>query len=123
MRKKDVGRKVMWVLKSLLISYLVTVILLMILALLLYKFEIGERIVSAGIVSVYILSTLAGGVLIGKMARNKRFMWGIGLGMSYFLVLFLITLAVYRTISTDTVNLITTWILCTCGGMTGGMIS
>ena len=116
-------RKVMWVLKSLLISYLVTVILLMILALLLYKFEIGERIVSAGIVSFYILSTLAGGVLIGKMARNKRFMWGIGLGMSYFLVLFLITLAVYRTISTDTVNLITTWILCTCGGMTGGMIS
>ena len=123
MRKKDVGRKVMWVLKSLLISYVVTLILLMILALLLYKLDIGEGLVSAGIVSIYVISTLAGGILIGKMARNKRFIWGIGLGMGYFLILFLITLAVYRTINTDVLNVITTWILCTCGGMIGGMMS
>ena len=116
-------RKVMWVLKSLLISYVVTVILLAVLALFLYKFNIGERIVSAGIVSIYVLSTLMGGSLIGKMARNRRFIWGIGLGMCYFLVLFLITLAVYRTINADTANLITTWVLCSCGGMIGGMIS
>ena len=116
-------RKVMWVLKSLLISYVVTLILLMILALLLYKLDIGEGLVSAGIVSIYVISTLAGGILIGKMARNKRFIWGIGLGMGYFLILFLITLAVYRTINTDVLNVITTWILCTCGGMIGGMMS
>lgn len=116
-------RKVMWVLKSLLISYVVTVILLMSLALFLYKFELGEKIVSAGIVAIYILSTLMGGIMIGKMARSRRFIWGIGLGMSYFLVLFLITLVVYQTVNGDIVNLITTWILCTCGGMIGGMIS
>lgn len=117
------SRKIMWMMKSLLASYIVTAILLLVLALLLYKFEIGERIVSAGIVSIYIVSTLVGGILIGKIARTRRFIWGIGLGMIYFLLLLLITLGVYRTVSTDMANLITTWILCVGGGMIGGMLS
>lgn len=117
------SRKIMWMMKSLLVSYIVTVVLLLILALLLYKFELGERIVSAGIVSIYILSTLAGGILIGKIARTRRFIWGIGLGMIYFLLLLLITFGVYRTVSMDMANLITTWILCVGGGMIGGMLS
>lgn len=117
------NRKFMWMLKSLLVSYVVTVILLLLLTLLLYKFELGERIVSAGIVAIYVLSTLTGGLIIGKTARTRRFIWGISLGMIYFLLLLLITLGVYREISADTGNLITTLILCVGGGMIGGMIS
>ena len=117
------NRKIMRVLKALLVSYIVTVILLVILAFLLYKFEIGERIVSAGIVSIYVLSTVLGGIIIGKAAQTRRFIWGIALGMSYFLILLLITLGVYRNVNGDMVHLVTTWILCTGGGMIGGMIS
>ena len=117
------NRKIMWMLKSLLISYIVTVVMLMVLTLLLYKLEISERIVSAGIVAIYVLSTLVGGITIGKMARTRRFIWGISLGMSYFLLLLLITLGVYRTINADIAGLSTTWILCVGGGMIGGMIS
>ena len=117
------SKKIMWMMKSLLVSYIVTAVLLLILALLLYKFELGERIVSAGIVSIYILSTLVGGILIGKIAQTRRFIWGIGLGMIYFLLLLLITLGVYRTVSMDITNMITTWILCVGGGMIGGMLS
>ena len=36
------NRKIMWMLKSLLISYIVTVVMLMVLTLLLYKFVISE---------------------------------------------------------------------------------
>lgn len=117
------NRKIMWMLKSILISYIVTVVLLLVLTMLLYKLEIGEKMVSAGIVAIYVLSTLVGGIFIGKMARTRRFIWGIGLGMSYFLLLLLITLGVYRTLNADIANLITTWILCVGGGMIGGMIS
>jgi len=117
------SRKVMWMLKSILASYIVTAVLLLILALLLYKLELGEKIVSAGIVSIYILSTLAGGLIIGKIAQTRRFIWGISLGIIYFLLLLLITLGVYREITTDTSNLITTFVLCIGGGMIGGMIS
>ena len=117
------SRKVMWMLKSILASYIVTAVFLLILTLLLYQFELGERFVSAGIVAIYILSTLVAGIIIGKIAQTRRFIWGISLGMIYFLLLLLITLGVYREISTDTSNLITTFILCVGGGMTGGMIS
>lgn len=116
-------KKVMWMLKSILASYIVTVILLLVLTLLVYKLELGEKFVSAGIVAIYVLSTLAGGIIIGKIARTKRFVWGISLGILYFLLLLLITLGIYRDIGSETGKLITTWILCICGGMAGGMIS
>jgi len=117
------NRRLMWILKALLLSYVVTVVMLAVLTLLLYKMELSEKMVSAGIVVIYVLSTLVGGLLIGKMARTRRFIWGISLGMLYFLLLLLITLGVYRTVNTDVPNLITTWILCVGGGMIGGMIS
>ena len=46
---------IMWILKSLLAAYVVTGILLMILAMALYKFELTEEAVTAGITAVYIL--------------------------------------------------------------------
>ena len=117
------NRKIMWMLKSLLASYIFTAIMLLALAWLLYKFELGKEAVSAGIVAIYVLSTLIGGFIIGKIAQRKKFIWGISLGMSYYLLLLLITFGVYREISADMGSLITTWILCLGGGMTGGMLS
>ena len=117
------GRKVMWALKALLVSYLVTVVLLMILTLLMYKFEFGEKVISTGIIAIYVLSTLTGGILIGKMSGRRRFLWGIGLGVLYFLLLLLITFGIYRTVNVDMTGFVSTWILCIGGGMIGGMIS
>ena len=57
---------IMWILKSLLAAYVVTGILLMILAMALYKFELTEEAVTAGITAVYLLSTFAGGLVAGK---------------------------------------------------------
>ncbi|GFI37386.1 hypothetical protein IMSAGC015_01573 [Lachnospiraceae bacterium] len=125
MMERQVKResKVMWVLKSLLFSYIVTGVLLVLLTVLLYKFELDEKLVSAGIVAVYVLATMAGGIVLGKLAGTRRFLWGIGLGIAYFGLLMLITLGVYRTLNGNGVNLVTAFILCAGGGMTGGMIS
>ncbi|HIW83403.1 MAG TPA: TIGR04086 family membrane protein [Candidatus Dorea gallistercoris] len=114
---------VMWILKALLISYIMTGVLLLLLTVLLYKLELNEKAVSAAIVAIYVLSTLIGGIAIGKMAKLRRFLWGIGLGILYFALLMAITLGVYHTLNTDGVNLVTTLILCAGGGMAGGMIS
>ena len=115
--------KVMWVLKALLASYIVTGILLLLLTMALYKMELNEKMVSAAIVALYVMATLIGGILIGKMAKVKRFIWGLGLGIAYFALLLLITLGVYHTLNGDGANLVTTFILCAGGGMVGGMIS
>ena len=88
---------IMWILKSLLAAYVVTGILLMILAMALYKFELTEEAVTAGITAVYLLSTFAGGLVAGKLAKIRRFFWGI--------------------------EILMTFALCAGGGMAGGMIS
>lgn len=115
--------KVMWMLKALLVSYIVTGILLLVLTFLLYKFELNEKLVSAVIVAIYVVSTLIGGIVIGKLAGARRFLWGLSMGVLYFALLLLITLGIYRTLNGDGANLMTAFILCAGGGMAGGMIS
>lgn len=115
--------KVIWWIKSLLASYIVTGILLLVLTFFVYKFELNEKIVSAAIVGIYVVSTLIGGMIIGKLTKSKRYLWGMVLGIIYFVLLLLITLGVYRTLNGDSVSIVTSLILCAGGGMTGGMIS
>ncbi|MDO4311489.1 MAG: TIGR04086 family membrane protein [Eubacteriales bacterium] len=112
-----------WILKSLLIAYVLTGALLLVLAMLLYKMDMDEKTVSAGIIAIYITATLIGGLAIGKMAKARRFLWGLILGILYFALLILITLGVYRTLDGAMGNYITTFLLCAGGGMIGGMIS
>ena len=122
-RQEKRETKMVWMLKSLLFSYVVTGMLLALLTVLLYKFELDEQLVSAAIVAIYVLVTMAGGLVIGKLVKVRRFLWGLGLGAAYFALLMLITLGVYHTLIGNAVNMITAFILCSGGGMIGGMIS
>lgn len=115
--------KALWILKSLLTAYVITGILLLALAMLIYKLDMDERMVSAGIVAIYVTATLFGGLVIGKMAKTRRFFWGLILGVLYFSFLLVITLGVYRTLDGAMSNFVTTFLLCAGGGMIGGMIS
>lgn len=112
-----------WILKSLLLAYALTGILLLALAMLLYKTDMDEKAVSAGIIAIYITATLVGGIVIGKMAKTRRFLWGMILGILYFALLILITMGVYRTLDGAVTSLVTTFLLCAGGGTIGGMIS
>ena len=123
MRKKDIGRKVMWVLKSLLASYIVTGILLLVLTFLVYKFELDEQIVVGVIVAIYIISTFTGGFIIGKLTEVRKFLWGMCIGSIYVLLLFGISYGVYREFNTNGLNVLTTIVLCVGGGTSGGMLS
>lgn len=123
MRKHRMGTTVMWVLKSLLASYIVTGILLLILTFLVYQFKLDEQIVVGGIVAIYVVSTFIGGMIIGKLTQVKRYLWGLALGTFYFLLLFLISYGVYREFQTNGISTITTVVLCVGGGMLGGMAS
>ena len=123
MNRLEKNQKIIWLLKALLFSYVVTGISLLLLSVLLYKFEWNEHLVSAAIVAVYVLSTVVGGIVIGKLVRTRRFFWGLLLGNLYFILLLVITIILYRSLSGNGLNMLTAWILCTGGGMTGGMVS
>lgn len=122
-KKIQKDSKGIWVLKALLAAYVITGILLLILTFLLYKLDMDEQKVSIGIIAIYVISTFVGGLVIGKLAKVKRFVWGLSLGIAYFALLLLISLGVYHTLQGDGTNIITTFVLCAGGGMLGGMIS
>lgn len=122
-RGRGVEGKAVWILKALLCAYVVTGILLLLLTLLLYKLNLDEGKVTGGIIAIYVISTFVGGFAAGKMAKVRKFAWGLTIGILYFGLLLLISLGVYRTLQGSGANVLTTFLLCAGGGMLGGMIS
>lgn len=109
--------------KSLLASYIVTGLLLLLLALLLYKLQLSESVVNIGIIAIYVAACFLGGFLEGKMMKTRKFLWGGAFGLLYFAVLAVISLAVGQGFSGSSSHFVTTLILCMAGGTLGGMVS
>ncbi len=109
--------------KSLLAAYIVTGLLLLLLALLLYKLQLSESVVNIGIIAIYVAACFLGGFLEGKMMKTRKFLWGGAFGLLYFAVLAVISLAVGQGFSGSSSHFVTTLILCMAGGTLGGMVS
>ncbi len=104
-------------------AYVVTLIMLLILAFLLYKMNISEKTISGGIIITYILSCFAAGFLAGRQMKQKRFLWGLIMGMAYYIILLVLSIAMNQTLDTMHNSVFTTLLLCAGGGMMGGMLS
>lgn len=111
------------IISTLLIMYVITGLALLALALLLFKMQLSENIVSISIMVIYIISCLIGGLVAGRRLKVRRFLWGVAVGAVYFAVLLIGSLLMNRDISSDAVHVVTTLIMCMAAGMIGGMIS
>ena len=109
--------------KILLVTYVLTGIMLVFLAFLMYKMSPGSTVISGGLLFIYMFSTFIGGFLIGKRMEEKQFLWGILLGVAYFVGLLLISCLVKNTIDMEQNRIISGFFICTIGGMIGGMLS
>ena len=58
--------------KALMLSYFLTMLMLLGLSFGLYKFDLSEKTVRIGILAVYIISTFAGGFAMGKIGYGGR---------------------------------------------------
>lgn len=117
------SRKVMEVFRGLLASYVFTGVVLAVLAFFVYRFELGEKMVNMGITATYLIATLIGGFYVGKRIREKKFIWGIFLGILYMAVILGASLLVNQEAASVSTGLYTTFALCIGGGMIGGMLS
>lgn len=111
------------VLKSLLLAYGLTGILLLFLAFLLFRFDLQEGPLSAGIVAVYVISCLTGGFLAGKLLRRDKYLWGLVVGACYFCLLLAVSFAAEGRWDMTLSHLVTTFFMCLGGGTLGGMLS
>ncbi len=114
---------VLFLLKLLAFSYIITAVFLLILSMLLYKFRLSETIINIGIVVIYVAATFLTGFLAGKKTGTKKYLWGLFLGAGYFLILTLISLIINHGINDFSGNFLSTLFLCVGSGMLGGMLS
>lgn len=117
------GVPVVFLLKCLLFSYILTAGLLLLLALLLYRFSLQEKVVNIAIIVIYIAVTFFAGFIAGKRMGSRRFLWGLIMGVLYFVVLALVSLIVNRSLQDVASNFMTVFLLCAGSGMLGGMVS
>lgn len=108
---------------SLLFSYLLSGILLLLISLALYKWNLKEEQIGLFVYLVYAISCFAGGIFAGKRIRTRRFFWGFLNGMLYFIILFLISIPINGTLPHNTQQILLSLSCCLAGGMIGGMIS
>ncbi len=111
------------ILKALFVAYSMTGICLLLLALLLYRFQWSEDMVSIGIIVIYIVVTFLTGFFIGKKCGEKKFLWGLLSGIAYFVILVVISLIINHNIGMEVGHTITTFLICSGSGMLGGMLS
>lgn len=124
MGKKEIYlEKVIFITKCILAAYILTAGLLLLLAFMLYRFGLSEKVVSLCIIGIYIAVTFAIGLLAGKRAGKKKFLWGLAMGVAYYVILVIVSLIVNRGPQDIAGNMLTVFVLCAGSGMLGGMIS
>ncbi len=109
--------------KSLLFSYILTAALLLLLTFLVYRAGMTEKMVSLAIIAIYVMSTFFAGFITGKKMQSRKFLWGLLMGSIYYLVLLVLSVLCNHTPGGLENSMITTFILCAAGGMLGGMLS
>ncbi len=122
-RTQDGGVPIANLVLYLVFAYMITLLALLLLAFLYYKFRFSEDIVSGGIVITYVAAGFLGGFLAGKKMKHKKFLWGLLMGVVYYVILILLSLAVNHGLANFSMDLMTTLVLCAGGGMLGGMLS
>lgn len=123
LKKLNLSSRITFILKCLLIAYLITTGLLLLLALMLYRFGLSEKIVSISIIAIYIIVTFLSGFLAGKREGSRKFLWGLFMGGLYFIILVVVSLIVNHGMAEVSGNFFTVFLLCCGSGMLGGMIS
>lgn len=109
-------------LKCLMAAYLITGVMLVIVAGLLYKFSIGENVVDISIIVIYCISSLLAGLFFSKGASSRRFIWGMLAGAAYFLIICAVSVAADPGFVPISNTCITTLLICLGSGMLGGML-
>ena len=107
----------------LLIAYLVTGLLLLLLAFLAYKANLSEQGSRIGILVIYVLSSFVAGFIRGKKSKRRKFLFGAMMGICYFVVLLLLSLGIHDKVAPGAFAKWSAGLLGMGGGMLGGMLS
>lgn len=110
-------------LRSLLFSYLLSGILLVVISFALYRFRLKESQIRMAVILVYVLSCVLAGFLAGKGLRRQRFFCGLSAGVLYFLVLMAVSFLLEKGLAPSLQQMAMVLAICAGSGILGGVLS
>ncbi len=119
---KEKGSLFWTMIKLLIVAYVVTGVILMALALMLWKGNPPTELISGGILFAYVISCFTGGFVIGKKMGRMKYLWGLLFGAVYFVIIFALSMCLNGFAGEGISNAVTVFLLCISGGMLGGML-
>lgn len=111
------------VMGAMLWSLLMTGILLAAAAFLLWKTDLSPNTQKIIVLILYVLSAGTGGFAVGKMQKERKFLWGLLVGVLYFLILLLIHGIFGGLSGIFWKNVVTVAVICSMSGTLGGMLA
>ncbi len=114
--------KTVQMLKSIMISYVLTALLLLALSWILWKMKISIATAGMGILVVYILSCLIGGFVYSGAQEEKKYLGGGLHGFVYFVIVYGISAWWNHSLVVSMPGMLTSLLICVFAGMLGGMI-
>lgn len=119
----DIKKQGLHFIKAFAVSAVISALLLLLMAFLLYKGNLSGLMESILVILIYLISCFAGGFLMGKQEDKRKFLWGAAFGAVYFAVLLLLAVICGPDKAADWPERIRVLFLCVLGGMAGGMLS
>lgn len=110
-------------LKTLLISYILTALLLGGLTLLMYRAKLGASEAAWGVKVIYLLTCAVGGYLTGRRVGSRRLLWGLLSGVLYFVVLAIVSLLMGAGFQGEGRQIMTVLVACLAGSAVGAFLS
>ncbi len=119
----DTKSRAIYLSKSVLLSYVVTLFMLLLISFLLLQTGMSKGVISFAVIATYVISGFIGSFYMGKHVEQKRYLWGLITALLYFLVYILISLIVKGDSPIHMVDYVKTLVIVACSGMLGGMLS
>lgn len=116
-------QKISGVIKSLIIGYLITFVMLLVMAFLMYRFMLNDTLVSAGIIATYAVSCFVGGFVFANALQRRRVLAGAIYAVCYMAVLALLSYVMSKGASPDGIGALKAFIICLVSGVAGGFLS
>ncbi len=117
------GKKAASIFKVLILSYVITGVLLLLAAFLMYKLRLGQGQMRIFVMVIYGISTIVAGFAYGKAKQQKRLLNGAVIGVLYFVFLTIVSLVINKGIYDDLKKAAISLIICLLGGILGGIMS
>ena len=120
MEKKKIS---LWIGKALLFASIFTVLVLLFTALLMYKADVSMDTAGNILMLAYIGAPFLGALYLGKKVREKRYLWGLLVGICYFLLFLALSLFFGGAEQLNWTAQLRVLLMALTGGLLGGMLS